>query len=274
MHKRPLRLIRNCLVAVALVLTIIAATSSPMIETITEAMTVRVVHAAEPDLMAILEAIDEQSNFSGTDFSATMTVLSQDPQKGVEKLVVRMFRRDSEDKFLLLIQEPSVQRGQGYLRDGDNLWFYDPESRIFSHTSLKESFEGSDARNADFSQSSLAQDYRVTAYEEGTLGAYEVYIIDLEARHNEVADPYLKIWVTKDTNLLLKAESYSLTKRLMRTALYPSYQKVGDSLIPRQMLFIDELVPDKRTQITMTDVSTQPLEIDVFTKAYVERVNR
>ena len=34
-----------------------------------------------------------------------------------------------------------------------------------------------------------------------------------------MADPYLRIWV-KDENLILKMESYSLTKRLMRTAVF------------------------------------------------------
>lgn len=232
------------------------------------------VDAAEPDIEAMLKAIDEQSNFADTDFAAVMTMLTQDADKGIEKFVVRQFRRDAEDKFLLLIQEPAQQRGQGYLREGDNLWFYDPESRKFSHTSLKENFEGSDARNEDFAQSSLADDYRIAAYERGTLGQYAVYIVDLEAVHNEVPDPFLKMWITEDTNLVLKLESYSLTKRLVRTALYPSYQKVGNAVIPRQMIFVDELIPGNKTQITLTDVSVEPLEVNVFTKAYVERVNR
>lgn len=230
--------------------------------------------AEEPDIPAILAALDEQSNFADTDFSAVMTMITQDPDKGLEKLVVRQFRRDAQDKFLLLIEEPSTQRGQGYLRDGESLWFYDPESRKFSHTSLKESFEGSDARNSDFAQSRLSDDYQVSSYSAGTLGKYAVYIIDLEAVNAEVTYPYLKIWVTQGSNLLLKSESYSLTQRLMRTALFPSYARVGDSVVPRQMLFVDELVEGKRTQITLTQLSVDPLSDNVFTKAFVERVNR
>ncbi len=230
--------------------------------------------AAEPDIQAILKAIDDQSNFNDTDFSSVVTMIVQDPQKGIEKLVVRQFRRDRENKFLLLIEEPAVQRGQGYLMDEENLWFYDPESRKFSHTSLKDSFEGSDARNSDFSQSSLADDYRVTAYEEGVLGSYQVYIIDLEAVHNEVTDPFLRIWVAQGSNLLLKMESYSLTKRLMRTALFPNYIKVGNAVIPSVMVFVDELVPGSRTQVTLTEVDLKDLPDSVFTKAFVERANR
>lgn len=230
--------------------------------------------AAEPDIAAILRAIDEQSNFMDSDLSAVMTIITQDPEKGAEKFVVRQFRRDREKKFLLLIQEPKAQMGQGYLMDEENLWFYDPESRKFSHTSLKESFAGSDARNEDFTESSLSEDYRPTAYETGVLGDFDVYIIDLEAVHNEVADPYLRLWVSQKDNLVLKMESYSLTKRLMRTALFPSYVKVGRAVVPRVMMYIDELVEGRRTQITLNEVSLNDLPDTVFTKAFVERANR
>ena len=86
----------------------------------------------------ILEKIDFSMNFDDNDFSSTITLISEDPETGIEKNVIQQFRRDSEEKFLMLFQEPVTQRGQGYLMIDDNLWFYDPESRKFSHTSMKE----------------------------------------------------------------------------------------------------------------------------------------
>src|SRR5690606_37371076 len=84
----------------------------------------------------------------------------------------------------------------------------------------------------------------------------------------------LKIWVTQDTNLVLKMESYSLTKRLMRTALFPNYARVGDKVIPRVMLFVDELVEGRQTQVTLEQISLSDLSDTVFTKAFVERAAR
>lgn len=230
--------------------------------------------AQEVDVQAILRVVDEQSNFGDRDFAAVMTIITQDPEKGAEKMVVRQFRRDRENKFLLLIEEPRIQMGQGYLMDGDNLWFYDPESRQFSHTSLKENFAGSAARNDDFSFRSLSEDYRVVGYESGALGAYDVHIIELEAVRDDVSDPYLKVWVAKDANVVLKMESYSLTKRLMRTALFPNYIRVGDKVIPRVMIFVDELVQGRRAQVTLDEVSLSDLPDTVFTKAFIERASR
>ncbi|MBT3273329.1 MAG: outer membrane lipoprotein-sorting protein [Spirochaetales bacterium] len=222
----------------------------------------------------LLENMDMQMNFDEGDFTAVMTMISEDPESGIEKNVIQQFRRDSEDKFLMLFQEPVTQRGQGYLMIDDSLWFYDPESRKFSHTSMKEQFAQSDANNSDFGESSVAEDYKVVSLEEGTLGKFNVYIMELEGRHNEVTYPRTKIWMTRDTNLVLKTEDYSANDRLMRTQYLPSYAKVGDKYMATKMIFIDNLVEGKKTQISITDISIEDLPDTLFSKAYVERVNR
>ncbi len=222
----------------------------------------------------LLEELDVLMTFESRDFAAVMTMISEDPESGVTKHVVRQYRRDSEDKFLMIFEEPVTQRGQGYLNIGDNLWFYDPESRKFSHTSMKEQFGDSDANNSDFGASSIAGDYRVVDVVDGTLGKYEVYVLNLEGVNNEVTYPYQRIWVTKDTHLLLKAESSSASGRLMRTSYYPSYASVEGKYIPTRMIFVDNLIEGKKTQITITDISLADLPDSLFTKAYIERVNR
>lgn len=245
-------------------------TISVMIMSLSTALSALTVSEAQEKL----DLIDGQSNFEDLDFSAVMTMISEDVETGIEKNVIQQFRRDSDDKFLMLFQEPAVQKGQGYLMIDDNLWFYDPESRKFSHTSMKDSFGGSHARNSDFGESSLSEDYRVVSVAEGKLGKYEVYILDLEAANDEVTYPSQKMWVTKSNYLKLKTEDFSATGRLLRTSLFPSYGKVGEKFMPTRMIFTDELIEGNKTQITITDLSTRQLPDSLFTKAYVERVNR
>ena len=222
----------------------------------------------------ILEDIDAAMSFAASDFAAVMTMITEDPEAGIEKRVLQQYRRDRDDKFLILFQEPATQKGQGYLNVGDNLWFYDPESRKFSHTSMKEQFAGTDANNSDFRESTLAEDYRVTEVSQGTLGRYGVYIMSLQALTNEVTYPQRKIWVTTDTRLVLKSEDYSANGRLMRTSLIPAYARVEEKYIATRLIFVDNLIEGKKTQITLTDISFARLADSVFTKAYVERVNR
>jgi len=227
-----------------------------------------------PNFKEVLKTIDSRSNFSSTDFSAKMQLISVEPGKNDSTRTAQMFRRDKDDIFLMLILKPESELGQGYLRLEDNLWFYDPQSRKFTHSSMKENFQGTDAKNSDFRSSSLAEDYVVNAGAEGTLGSYDVWILDLSAAHEEVTYAAKKIWVTKKDWLLLKSEDYSLTKRLLRTVYYTSYAKVGSSFIADKITFVDALVPGKKTTMSMSDISIQAIPDTVFTKAYVERVNR
>ena len=72
---------------------------------------------------------------------------------------------------------------------------------------------------------------------------------------------------------MLKQEDYSVNGRLMRTSLFPRYERVGDKLLPKQVLILDELNEGERTQLTMTEATTQSIPDSVFSKAYLERVN-
>lgn len=226
------------------------------------------------DAQAILERVDELSTFGEGDFASVVTIITEDQTQGVTRQVVQMFRRDREGKFLMLVQAPSTMRGQGYLRVDDNLWFYDPESRRFSRTSMKEQFSQTDARNSDFETSSYAQDYRVTAVSEGRLGRHDVYILDLEATSREVTYAGGRLWVAKEPSLPLKVENYSETGRLMRTSLFPSYTTIEGTYIASTMIFVDELVEGQKTRIDLTEISVDPIPDNVFTRAYVERVSR
>lgn len=230
--------------------------------------------ADEPDFYVILKKIDSMTNFDDSDLSCTYSVVSEKP--GEEKSIqqMRMFRRDREDKFVILMLKPEIQKGQGYLQIDENLWFYDPDSRKFARTSLKENFQNSEAKNSDFKSSSFSEDYDIEHSSEGKLGRYEVHIFELKANNSEVTYPKEKLWVRKDIHLLLKVEDYSLSGRLMRTVYYPGYVSLGERYIPSKVLLIDELNKGERSQMTVKDASVAVLPDSVFTKAYIERVNR
>ena len=245
-----------------------------MISAVLLLLSLMCVNAVTLDLEAILSSIDRRRNFENTDFSAIMTMIQENAEDGVSKRVVQQFRRDGADQFLMLILEPEDRKGQGYLRVEDNMWMYDPISRKFSHTSLKERFENTDARHSDFRRSTTAEDYDIANVTEGKLGKYSVYILELEAKHEEVTFPFKTIYVTQNSNLVLKTEDYSLTERLMRTSLYPKYAKIGDQYVATTAIFIDELTEGSKTQINISEISVEKLPEYVFTKAYVERVNR
>lgn len=223
---------------------------------------------------ALLVSLDDKTNFKEGDFTATLSFVSQDPQTGTTTRKVTQFRRDSEDKFLVLILAPEAQKGQGTLRIDSNVWAYDPESRKFAHTSLKDSFGGTDTKNSDFRKSTWSTDYRVTSGQAGKLGKFDCRILDLEAVNNEVTYPTARLWISLDIGLPLKVEGYSLSGRLLRTSYYYSWTKVGDRSYPSKILFVDALTKGKQTEVSLSDMSREKLPEEVFTKAFLERVSR
>ncbi|MFP4383108.1 MAG: outer membrane lipoprotein-sorting protein [Spirochaetia bacterium] len=232
------------------------------------------VWSEEPDIDTILDEIDELSNFDDTDFTAVYTIVSEKPGEEQSVTKARLFRRDHKDQYVLIILKPEVQKGQGYLMVDENVWFYDPESRKFEKSTLRENIQDSDAQNTDLNQSSLSEDYQVTGYSEDTLGSIPVWVLELEAKREDVSYDTMKLWVRKDRTVVLKEEDYSVNGRLMRTVYYPKYTIVGEKILPRQVLIVDEINKGEKTQYTMSEASTEPIPDSVFSKNYLERVNR
>ena len=234
------------------------------------------------DSRAILEPIDALVSYPNNDFSAEYTITQQRPGQGSSVTKAYMFRRDREDKYLILIQEPAVDRGKGYLKQADVLWLYDPVDRRFNSTSARDRFQNSNARNSDFTSSTLAQDYRIVAESREQLGAFSTRVYEMEAIHDGVTFPKMRLWVDED-NLVRKFEDYSLSGQLMRTTAIPSYRHLGsDHYVPVQIVIedalagrtIDGVFRRERTVISVEKPSLRTLPDAVFTRQYLERVSR
>jgi outer membrane lipoprotein-sorting protein len=229
----------------------------------------------------ILEEIDAQVSYLDQDFSAEYTVTQEKPGQGRSITRAAVFRRDREDKFVILILEPLVDKGKGYLKIGDTLWIYDPVSRRFNVTSAKNRFQNSNARNSDFTSSTLARDYHVVERSREPLGAYDTRVYELEALNDEVTFPFMKIWVDEN-NLVRKFEDYSLSRQLLRTVAIPTYQRVGERFVPVHIVMVDALqgrtvdgvFRNERTIIQVAKPTLGELPDLMFTQAYLERASR
>lgn len=233
------------------------------------------------DYQSLLEKTDKLVNYPDTDYSAEYTIVQDTPGQERTTTVAAVFRRDSKETYVILIKEPTINKGQGYLKQGSTLWFFDPESRKFNSTSSSDRFQNSNARNSDFTQSTLAKDYDVISGREGKLGKFECWILDLEANNDDVTYPKMKIWISKD-GLVRKSEDYSLSGQLLRTTAIPDYYKIGDVFVPKRILFIDALrgatmngkFRNEKTQITIGRPSLNNLPDSVFSKSFLESMNR
>jgi hypothetical protein len=232
--------------------------------------------------LELLAKVDSTVSYYDTDFSAEDTIVQEKPGQGLSTTVAGVFRRDSSETFMIIIMQPLISKGQGYLKQDKILSFYDPESRRFNTTSNADRFQNTNARNSDFTRSTLAQDYKVIAGTDVMLGRFDCRLMTLEAVTAEVTYPVMKVWISKEDNLLRKSEDYSLSGQLLRTSAIPDYHRIGSRFVPKQILFVDALrgavingtFVNEKTQITINKPSFSKVADSVFSKAFLESVSR
>lgn len=222
----------------------------------------------------ILQEADDILAYHG-DYSATISLVIEKPGKPKENLQYKIFQR-TDAKLMTIVQLfPEADKGTGYLRNDDNIWSYDPISRKFTHTSIKEALGDSDIKLDDVDQSDThwRDNYNIEAYEEGTLGKYPVHIITVRAKTSEPSYVKSRYYIRTDIPLPLKQEDFSGSDRLMRTTLLPKYSKVPAGYVPTQVVMRDELNKGEQTQQVISDLTFDALPDKIFTKAYLEGLN-
>jgi len=234
----------------------------------------------KPDFVQILKKADSLVTFPDTDFSAVYSFTQEVPGQGATSKQAMVFRRDRENTYLIVIVQPVEDRGKGYLKSGDNLWYYDPVSRRFTFTSAKDRFQNMNARNSDFTRSNLAGDYKVVGSQRVKLGIYDCWLLDLDAVSADITFPKMKIWISDD-GLVRKTQDFSFSGQHLRTVAFPEYQQIGARFFPTTVVIVDELrgavingkFEKERTTYTVTRPSLQKLPDATFTKTWLEKLS-
>ena len=216
-----------------------------------------------------------------SDLTAKIELTQQKVIQGTRKIESVYYRQDASDAFLLVNTAPESERGNGYLRQGENFWVYRRNTRTFQHVHRNESISGTDADVDDFEKLKLSELYDPVldangeeVFEETTLGNVEVYQFDLIAKTTEAKYPKKRFWVRKDNPLPLKVQSLSLSDGLIETTYYLKYTRIDKNFFITKSLFVDEFEPGNKTLLTVKNISLSPIDDLIFTKAYLENLSK
>ena len=235
---------------------------------------------SKDEMVALLKSMDDRQS-NGGDWKSLAYVEQKEKDKAdvVRELVI--YRRDTDDKLMMLFTKPKSEEGKGYLRVDKNLWSYDPNTGKWERTTERERIGGTNSRRADFDESRLAVEYEPKYLGEEKLGQFQVHALELKAKDGvDVAYPVLKLWVDKATQNVLKRQEFALSGRLMRTAYYPKWQKLfseskkADVYFPGEIRIFDEVEKSNSTLILFKTVDLKPLDANLFTKAWLESKSR
>ena len=228
---------------------------------------------------SLLLEIDERQRTSG-DYKA-MALIDQRRRKEASAVFqTAIYRRDEDDRFMLLFVKPRSEAGKGYLRIEQNLFMYDPTVGKWERRTERERLMGTDTRRADLDAWRLAEQYRGRFVADEKLGRFEVHHIELLAKP-EARVPYPKahLWVDKATHNVLKRQDFGLSDRLIRTAYYPKWRVVRtprgrEVRYPEQTRIIDEIEKGNSTTILVKQIDLRGLDPSIFTKAWLESRSR
>jgi len=227
-----------------------------------------------PSAAVLLDSIDRQGKLR-TDASATVRMTQTKAGQGAREFSMRWFRRDADESFVILMDAPESERGNGYLRSGENFWMYRRNTRTFQHVNRDESIGGTDARGDDFESRRLVELYGESDGKNGrpvldTLGKVPSWRFEVKAKVRDVDYPRKVYWVSRDGWQLLKEQAWSSTGTLMQTGYYLKYQDVNGRLVATKMLFVDEFERGNRTMVEVESIRTAKIADATFTKAWLE----
>lgn len=149
-------------------------------------------------------------------------------------------------------------RGVRYLKVDKDLWMYFPSEqetvKISGHL-LKEGMMGSDVSYEDALESgALSDKYTIIILGTELLDGRSCYVLDLNARVKTVNYERQKYWVDGERFVVLKAEMYARSGRLLKESRALVVKQFGTRWFATEMRMEDQLKKGGGTVFTMKDV--------------------
>jgi outer membrane lipoprotein-sorting protein len=235
---------------------------------------------SKEEMLQLLKQVDDRQRSVG-DYKSLAYLEQKEKDKAdiVREMII--YRRDADDKLMILFAKPKSEEGKGYLRLDKNLWSYDPSTGKWERTTERERIGGTNSRRSDFDESRLAEEFDPKFDGEQKLGKFETVRLELTAKEGvDTAYPVVKLWLDKTTHNILKRQEFALSGKLMRTALYPKWNKLysetkkAEVWFPGEIHIFDEVEKTNSTLILMKSVDLSPLDANLFTKAWLESKSR
>lgn len=219
---------------------------------------------AEVDALAVLSASDAIRN-PHMPFAITVTLMEYRSGKQTANQTLRVYSKSAEKggQFHTLIRfiAPPRDVNKLMLKNGNDLWFYDPAAKASVRVSPQQRLLGQ-AANGDVVTVNLAKDYHAVIdsqeeIEDGERRVRRCYKLRLTAASADVTYHYIEMWIDADNNRPVKGRFYTESRRLLKTAYYRRYQPELGVARPTETVIIDGLNPEWVTVMRYTDYTWQ-----------------
>ncbi len=236
------------------------------------------VAGAAPNAQEILAASDAIRN-PDKPFGLTVTLLEYRNGKQSDNTTLMVYSKadakNGQFRSLIRFAAPPRDVNKLMLKNGNDLWFYDPSSKASIRISPQQRLLGQ-AANGDVVTVNLAKDYKaeLVAEEDTQDGERQVrhcYKLALAAASPDVTYHHIEMWLNTSNNRPVKARFYSESGRHLKTAYYRHYRAELDVERPTETVIIDGLNPNWVTVMRYSDYAWRNVPDTWLQRDYLPR---
>lgn len=231
---------------------------------------------AAPDPQELLRSSDAVRN-PGKPFKVKVTLTEFENGKQVDTSTMLTYSRanESNGQFASVVSfvQPARDAGKLLLRNGDDLWFYDPATKASVRLSPQQRLMGQ-ASNGDVVTVNLAKDYgaKLLAEEEvidGERRARKAIKLGLQAKGPAATYATIELWIDEENNRPIKGRFFAESGRLLKTVYYRRYQPQLGRDRPTETVIIDGLNPQSVTLMRFSDWASPAIPQAWFHRDYL-----
>ena len=233
---------------------------------------------ASPDAQALLAASDAIRNPSQP-FRVTVTLTEFEKAVQVNTTTLVSFARtlESGGQFASLLRfvQPARDVGKVMLKNGSDLWFYDPGTKSAVRIAPQQRLMGQ-AANGDVVTVNFARDYQATlaaeeSMQDGERRPRKAYKLLLASSSSDATYGSIELWIDSSSNAPLKAKFFADSGRLLKTAYYRKFQPQLGMDRPTETVIIDGLDPQSVTIVRLSDYGLRNVPTHWFQRDYLPR---
>lgn len=200
------------------------------------------------DAQSILSASDAIRN-PGRPFGLTTTLIEYHNGRQTDMDTLQIYAKaeagTGQYRNLIRFVAPARDANKLMLKNGNDLWFYDPASQASVRISARQRLLGQ-AANGDVVTVNFATDYRAHLVDEedvddGDRVPRHCYKLALAAATDTVTYDSIEIWIDTGNSRPVKARFYAQSGDLLKTAYYRHYERQLDVERPTETVIIDGL---------------------------------
>jgi outer membrane lipoprotein-sorting protein len=208
--------------------------------------------------------------FPAGGFEVDVLITSRAPDQEDARRRYRVLSKGNDNTIVMTV-EPASERGQAMLMKGRDLWIFLPNVSQPVRLPLSQRLTGQVA-NGDLARANFTGDYVPTLLRSDTMGGEDMHVLELHAVDKAVTYNRVVYWIRRANNWPHRAQFFSTSGRLLKTASYENFAMLGGRSRPTRLVLTDALREGEQSVLDYSNLKARELPDRMFTKDYLKRL--